>query len=86
MTGLRHAARRGRVFHLWWHPHNFAGHPEESFAFLHRLLDEYDRLAEREGMQSLSMRDVASALTAPGQPAGRDDSMIDGQILGDSQL
>ncbi len=85
VTGLRQAARRGRVFHLWWHPHNFAAHPEESFGFLNRLLDEYDRLAEREGMQSLSMRDVASALTAPGQPAGPDDAAIDGQILGDSQ-
>ena len=86
VTGLRHAARRGRVFHLWWHPHNFAAHPEESFAFLNQLLDEYDRLAEREGMQSLSMRDVASALIAPGQPAARDDATIDGQILGDNQL
>jgi len=63
-SGMRDAARRGRIFHLWWHPHNFARHPKESFAFLGRLLDEFDGLAEREGMRSLSMRDVATAVQA----------------------
>ncbi len=60
VAGLRDAATRGRIFHLWWHPHNFARHPAESFAFLDRLLDEFDRLAASDGMRSLSMRDVAA--------------------------
>jgi hypothetical protein len=60
---MRDAARRGRIFHLWWHPHNFAHHPAESFAFLDRLLDEYDRLSRSDGMRSLTMRDVAETAT-----------------------
>ncbi len=64
VAGMRHAARRSRVFHLWWHPHNFARYPEESFALLSRLADEFDRLAESEGMRSLSMGEVAE-LCAP---------------------
>jgi peptidoglycan/xylan/chitin deacetylase (PgdA/CDA1 family) len=58
-AGLRDAARRGRIFHLWWHPHNFAQYPKESFDLLNQLLDEYDNLAESHGMRSLSMGDVA---------------------------
>jgi len=60
--GLRDAARRGRIFHLWWHPHNFARHPGQCFALLNNLLDEFDRLATSEGMRSLSMRDVAETV------------------------
>jgi hypothetical protein len=63
VAGMRDAARRGRIFHLWWHPHNFAHHPAESFAFLDRLLDEYDRLSRSDGMRSLTMRDVAETAT-----------------------
>jgi peptidoglycan/xylan/chitin deacetylase (PgdA/CDA1 family) len=62
VAGLRDAARRGRIFHLWWHPHNFARYPDESFSFLRRLLDEFDRLAGAEGMRSLSMRDVVATV------------------------
>jgi len=61
-AGMRHAARHGRIFHLWWHPHNFTRYPTESFDFLGRLLDEFDGLAESEGMRSLSMHDVASSI------------------------
>jgi peptidoglycan/xylan/chitin deacetylase (PgdA/CDA1 family) len=63
VAGMRDAARRHRIFHLWWHPHNFARHPDASFAFLEQLLDEFDRLAVGEGMRSMSMRDVAASVT-----------------------
>ena len=62
VRGLRDAARRGRIFHLWWHPHNFTRHPSESFAFLDAFFDEFDRLAEHEGMRSLGMADVVREL------------------------
>jgi peptidoglycan/xylan/chitin deacetylase (PgdA/CDA1 family) len=68
VTGMRDAARRRRIFHLWWHPHNFARHPDASFALLEQLLDEFDRLAAQEGMQSMSMRDVASSVAEATTP------------------
>ena len=68
-AGLRAAARRGRIFHLRRHPHNFAAHPRQCFDLLDRLLDEFDRLAATEGMQSLSMGDVAG-LAGAGAAAG----------------
>jgi peptidoglycan/xylan/chitin deacetylase (PgdA/CDA1 family) len=71
-SGLRDAARRGRIFHVWWHPSNFASHPVQSFGLLERLLDEFERLAGTDGLQSLAMGDVAEALLAPppGGPEG----------------
>ena len=66
-SGMRHAAKHGRIFHLWWHPHNFSQHQAENFAVLEQVLDEFDRLAAMEGMQSLTMADVAMAATAPGR-------------------
>jgi len=68
-SGLRQAARHGRIFHLWWHPHNFSQHLSENVALLEQVLDEFDRLATSEGMQSLTMADVASRV-AP-TPSGR---------------
>lgn len=61
VAGMRHAAREGRVFHLWWHPHNFAAHPERAFAFLDALLEEYGRLRDRYDFRSLTMDEAADA-------------------------
>ncbi|HYA68354.1 MAG TPA: hypothetical protein VED63_06450 [Acidimicrobiales bacterium] len=65
VAGLRDAARRGRIFHLWWHPHNFARHPGPNMDLLARLLDEFARLSESDGLRSLSMRDVTDVVMAP---------------------
>ena len=66
-SGLRHAAQHGRIFHLWWHPHNFSQHQPENFAVLEQVLDEFDRLAVAEGMQSLTMSDVSAMVASAAQ-------------------
>jgi hypothetical protein len=76
-SGLRQAARQGRIFHLWWHPHNFSQHRSENFAVLDQVLDEFDRLAATDGMRSLTMADVAATVApapAPGRTGSSDDS------------
>jgi peptidoglycan/xylan/chitin deacetylase (PgdA/CDA1 family) len=66
-AGMQHAAQHGRIFHLWWHPHNFSQHQSDNFAVLEQVLDEFERLAAAEGMQSLTMADVAGSV-APASP------------------
>ena len=56
---MEQAARRGEMFHLWWHPHNFGGDLRENLDRLSRLIDHFDDLSSRYGMESLSMVDVA---------------------------
>jgi hypothetical protein len=70
-SGLRHAARHGRIFHLWWHPENFSQNRADNLAMLGRVLDEFDRLSEQEGMESLNMRDVATGTTSAGPRQAR---------------
>ena len=58
---MRVAARRGRLFHLWWHPHDFGLHLRENLAVLRRLLDTFTRLRSVYGMESRSMAEAAAA-------------------------
>jgi peptidoglycan/xylan/chitin deacetylase (PgdA/CDA1 family) len=55
---LRLAARTGRIFHLWWHPHNFGIYKDENLAFLRAVLVEFAACRDRDGMRSLSMAEV----------------------------
>ena len=65
VRALRHAARAGEILHLWWHPHNFGAHPARELATLRTLLESFARLREGEGMESLSMADVAARCAGP---------------------
>ncbi len=60
---LRSAAREGRLFHLWWHPHNFGRHLEANLRFLETVLRVVAECRERFGMRSLSMGEVAESLS-----------------------
>jgi hypothetical protein len=52
---LTYAARQGLVYHLWWHPHNFGTNLEKNVGMLRRILDDFQDLRERYGMQSKNM-------------------------------
>jgi len=58
---LRRAARRGSDLHLWWHPHNFGTNLRANLAFLADVLNEFDELRRRFGMQSVSMAEAVTA-------------------------
>ena len=59
-TAMEQAARRGTVFHLWWHPHNFGIGLDANIAFLTAVLDRFRALQDRYGMRSLTMTEVAA--------------------------
>ncbi|MCM3711639.1 polysaccharide deacetylase family protein [Sporosarcina luteola] len=58
--GVEYAARRGEIYHLWWHPHNFGTHLEENISFLRKILDHVSKMRETYGMQSMNMGEVAT--------------------------
>lgn len=59
---MTHAAREKRIFHLWWHPEDFANQPGRNLDFLNRVLTAFDRNRREYDMVSLSMRDVSEAV------------------------
>jgi len=63
VSALEHAASTNRLFHLWWHPHNFGAHLDENLAFLREVLERFSELRERTGMRSMAMRDVAEVVS-----------------------
>lgn len=66
---LEMAARTGRIFHLWWHPHNFGLDPEDNLEFLRRVLSKFEDLRGRLGMCSLTMGEVADQVMSSGVPS-----------------
>jgi peptidoglycan/xylan/chitin deacetylase (PgdA/CDA1 family) len=65
------AARKGLLYHLWWHPHNFGLDTEHNLAFLRRVLDHYRSLQEQYGFESRNMGEVAEDSCLAAQPNGR---------------
>jgi peptidoglycan/xylan/chitin deacetylase (PgdA/CDA1 family) len=61
MRDMRRAARRGLLFHLWWHPHDFGRHLRENLTGLEQILVEYRRLRAAHGFASLTMEEAADA-------------------------
>lgn len=58
-NAMTHAAKCGKIFHLWWHPHNFGIDQEENLKNLTELLEHFKRLQKQFGMQSASMEEIA---------------------------
>jgi len=61
---MRQAARAGRIYHLWWHPHNFGAYLDASLAGLGELLAEFSALRETAGFRSLTMLQAAQQADA----------------------
>jgi len=58
-SAMKSAAQEGRIFHLWWHPEDFASHPQQNVDFLRRALNVFDTCRRDYGMKSLSMGDMS---------------------------
>ncbi|MGM9549259.1 MAG: polysaccharide deacetylase family protein [Faecousia sp.] len=57
---MLYAAKNGRTYHLWWHPHNVGVRTEEHLAQLEEIFRYYGELKEKYGMESLNMKEAAS--------------------------
>ncbi|MDO8603530.1 MAG: polysaccharide deacetylase family protein [Candidatus Omnitrophota bacterium] len=59
LSGIAHAAKRGEVYHLWWHPHNFGINMDKNIMFLKKILDHYLKMKKLYGIESLNMRELS---------------------------
>ena len=67
---MRHAAKHGLTFHLWWHPHNVGVRTEEHLKQLEEIFACYRQLKDRYGMESLNMKEAALRLEREGENHG----------------
>lgn len=62
------AARNGRTYHLWWHPHNFGTNLDCNILFLRELLEHVAQLRTQYGMQSVGMAELADQYDQQAEP------------------
>ncbi len=55
------AAIAGKMYHLWWHPHNFGQNQEKNLENLKSILRHYEILNRLHGMQSQNMACFANS-------------------------
>jgi len=56
------SAQQNKIYHLWWHPHNFTSKTEQNFKQLEALLVYYTKLKKEYGYQSLTMAEIAKQI------------------------
>ncbi|MFF2484020.1 polysaccharide deacetylase family protein [Paenibacillus sp. NPDC058071] len=57
---MTYAAKRGQVYHLWWHPYNLAEGGSANMAVLEQIVEHFGKLRDRYGMRSANMEEAAS--------------------------
>lgn len=56
---MTRAAKNGEIYHLWWHPHNFAVNSRRSFDELKAILEHFKSLNAQYDFKSLNMGELA---------------------------
>ncbi len=54
------AAKQNKIFHLWWHPHEFGVDTDENMNMLKEVLDHYHKLNLKYGFKSMNMRELVN--------------------------
>lgn len=62
--GMTHAAKYGKLYHLWWHPHNFGSNMEQNFQGLEDILKHFKFLSETHDYKSASMESLTHELNS----------------------
>jgi len=52
------AAKQGKLYHLWWHPHNFSKNTEKNLENLDAIIQHYSELREKYGFQSMNLSEI----------------------------
>lgn len=61
-NAMTYAAKHNKIFHLWWHPHNFGINRKENIQNLLEIIDHFKTLQTQYGMQSANMQDIAEKM------------------------
>jgi peptidoglycan/xylan/chitin deacetylase (PgdA/CDA1 family) len=69
---MLYAAKKGEIYHLWWHPHNFGKHIDESLEILESILKYYAHLNEKYNYKSYAMEDfIIQEIDSPEKKRGK---------------
>ena len=52
------AAQQKKLYHIWWHPHNFGKNIQENLSILAEIIAHFDYLRSRYNFKSLNMSEI----------------------------
>lgn len=55
---MTHAAKYKKIYHLWWHPHNFGNELQENLNYLEDVLKHYEYLRKEYNFSSFTMLEM----------------------------
>ena len=58
LNEMEEAARNKKLYHLWWHPHNFGRNTARNLVDLESILRHFRKLSESYDMQAAHMADI----------------------------
>ena len=61
-NAMTYAAKKGLVYHLWWHPHNFGRNTIKNIYLLEKILNHYDFLNAKYKFESLTMNELSGKI------------------------
>lgn len=56
------AAKNVKMYHIWWHPHNFGSNMEQNLSFLENILKYYKELNTKYNFSSYTMEEMVDFL------------------------
>jgi len=59
---MKKAAKKNKIYHLWWHPHNFGNNPKKALLELEEILKYYKKLKLKYDFTSLNMNEITKTL------------------------
>tara|TARA_B100000795_G_scaffold164571_1_gene123785 strand:- start:2286 stop:3239 length:954 start_codon:yes stop_codon:yes gene_type:complete len=59
---MSHAAKNNKLFHLWWHPHNFGNDIDANMLFLKEIFNHFLFLKKKYNMRSLNMKEISKKI------------------------
>lgn len=63
---MRKSAKRGLVFHLWFHPHNLGLDVDNGINGLRQIFDFYSKMNEKHSYKSVNMRELKQIIIDKG--------------------
>ncbi len=59
---MKLAAKKGKIIHIWWHPHNMGENPDAFLDQVEELLEYYKELNGKFGFESRNMGEMAEEI------------------------
>lgn len=59
---MKIAAKKGKIIHIWWHPHNMGADPDKFLEQIEMLLVHYKKLQAEYGFESKNMGELAEEI------------------------